>query len=115
MSGVKQYNIWYDRMAAWPAEKREAWVEKVLVLMEAKGGSKYKELVKMLRDKSKCKIIGISPYIEYARVSGKADMLDYNWLHAWGSPAFVCVMKGLPAVMIIGSDIAWDDISGFTG
>ena len=115
MSKVKQYNLWYNQLASMPASEREKWVEKVLSLMEKSGNKKTKELVTFLRDKSKCKIVGISPYIEYARVNGSEDMLQYNWLHAWGSPAFVCVMKGAPAVMIIGSDIQWSDVNGFTG
>jgi len=118
-SGVTQYHAWYNHLGSADEKKRKMWADKIISAIEQRAidenDKKLSNFAKLLRDKTKCKIIGIQPYIEYTRVCGNAEALAPNFLHAWGSPVIVCVLKGLPAVLTVGSDFEWSDEFGFMG
>lgn len=117
--GVTQYHAWYNHLGLADAKKRQYWCNVIIEALEERAKEENdKSLLsfsKLLRDKSKCKIIGLQPYIEYTRIKGEQKDLEPNFLHAWGSPVMVCVLKGLPAVVIVGSDFEWSDQYGFMG
>lgn len=117
--GVTQYHAWYNHLGLADERTRKEWCDKITSSIEQRAkdesDSKLLNFAKLLRDRSKCKIVGLQPYIEYTRVFGNEEALEPNFLHAWGSPVMVCVMKGLPCVLLVGSDFKWSDEYGFMG
>jgi hypothetical protein len=118
-SEIRQYNDWFDHVSRLSEKERKKWVEGVILDLRNQAkeqkNKKIARLADMLEDKSQCKVIGFHPFIEYSRVFGHKEMLEPNFLHAWGGVVLVCAMKGLPAVMLIGADIEWNDDEGFKG
>jgi hypothetical protein len=116
---IRQYNDWYDYVGRVSEKERKEWAKKVIDDLKYRAkvekNKKIADLVKLLEDKSKCKIVGFHPFIEYARVFGPKESLEPNYLHAWGASVLVCVLKDIPAVMLVGADIEWSDDEGFKG
>lgn len=116
---IRQYNDWFDHVSRSSEKERLEVVKSVIDDLKwrakTESNKKIAELVKLLEDKSKCKVVGFMPFIEYARVFGRKEMLEPNYLHAWGGMVLVCVLKNLPCVMVVGADIEWTDHEGFKG
>lgn len=116
---IRQYNDWYDHIGSLTQAEREKWAKSVIddlkERVKKEKNKKIAQLIELLEDKSKCKIVGFHPYIEYMRVRGDKEALEPNYLHAWGGISLVCVIKDLPCVMIVNADMEWTDHEGFKG
>lgn len=116
---IKQYNEWFDHLSTMSEADRREWVTGVIGDLKNRSktekNKKIADFVSLLEDKTKCKIVGFQPFIEYARVYGDREMLEPNFLHAWGGTVLVCVLKGLPAILLVGADVEWTDFEGFKG
>jgi hypothetical protein len=116
---IRQYNDWFDYVSKVGEKERKEWAKKVIEDLKSRAieerNKKIADFVKLLEDKSKCKIVGFHPFIEYTRVFGHKESLEPNYLHAWGSTVLVCVLKDLPAVLLVGANITWSDNEGFKG
>jgi hypothetical protein len=116
---IRQYNDWFDYIGKVSEKERRQWAKKVIEDLKSRANEernkKVADLVKLLEDKSKCKIVGFLPFIEYARIFGPKETLEPNYLHAWGSTVLICVLNGLPAILLVGANINWSDDEGFKG
>jgi len=116
---IKRYNSWYDHVSVLSAKERNDEIKEIISDLKHRAkvekNKKVAQLAELLEDKSKCKVVGFMPYIEYCRAFGSADMLNANYLHAWGGAALVVKLHDLPATMIVTVDMVWTDHEGFKG
>jgi hypothetical protein len=132
--GVKHALSWVFTMLETPASERQEWVKHIVKSMRENAASfvdpyknlsakdrveKVKEIAKNLeyltnmlaRD---CDIVGLTPNINYIRVSGRPEFLKPWWIHPFSSPTIVAKHKTLPVMFLIGPSIQKDKATIYT-
>ena len=65
--------------------------------------------IKKLRAEKDFEFIGFSDQVTYIKENGTGEQLNALWEHPWGSPMLMYKIKGLPALIIAGPDIEFND------
>lgn len=71
--------------------------------------SEIQNFLKNLKSEKDFDFIGFCPEISYIKESGPNDQLEAIWEHPFGSPTLLYKVKGLPALIITGPDIDFND------
>lgn len=71
--------------------------------------SACEKLARDLKNENGFELIGFTDQITYIKENGPNDHLEAIWEHPFGSPALLYKVKGLPALIIAGPDIDFND------
>lgn len=108
--GMKYFNAKFKKIGPKESHKN--------VLSELEGDTEYSvksydpdvmAFIKQLEKEQGFEFIGFSDQITYIKESGSKDQLEALWEHPFGSPTLLYKIKGLPALIIAGPDIEFND------
>jgi hypothetical protein len=114
-SEPKRYHPWYGLIFNLKAPDRQKWVDVVLQGMEEKAelenNNALRDVVKFLRDKKRCHIVGFTNGFEYL-MSGnhdKRDDWDKSYIHAAGAAMLFVKHVDLPVYMLVSPEAKWGE------